>query len=167
MPLDATTVVAIAGIGGTLLGTLLSPVLAEKMRRSGARQEQLRAARLELYAELLEVTARLADNAMTWSALPRADLKETQNARLDRIIARVRTLGSDEVRNHVAELSRTAQEFNRRLYGARDLERIAESEGAVDSAAGIQARMQLGGLADRLRDLHHTLEEDVRRDVNR
>jgi hypothetical protein len=164
---DATAVIAVAGIAGTLLGTLLSPVVAERMRRSGARQEQLRAARMELYAELLEVTARLADNAMTWAALPRAELQETEDARLDRILARVRTLASKDVRNHMAEISTVMHDFNRQLFAARDLERMAEKAGGTDSVPALQARSKLASLAERARGLHLQLEKDVRRDVNR
>ena len=167
MPLDATTVIAVAGIAGTLLGTLASPVVAERMRRSGARQDQLRVARLELYAEVLEVTARLADNAVTWSALPGADLTEVEDARLDRIVARVRTLASSDVRSHMTEMSSVINDFNRRLFAARNLERVAHEAGAVDSVPAAQARSQLADLADRLRTLFNQLEEDVRRDVNR
>src|SRR3954451_3548601 len=62
--MDATAWVALAGIAGTLFGTLSSPLLAERMRRESVRREALLNQRLSMYADLLRVTARVADNAM-------------------------------------------------------------------------------------------------------
>lgn len=67
--MNATAWIAIAGIVATLLAGLLSPVLAD------------------LYADLLGVTARFADNATTWSVAPRAALKEIDDQELDRIVS--------------------------------------------------------------------------------
>ncbi|WP_053204720.1 hypothetical protein [Jiangella muralis] len=63
--MNATAWVAIAGIAGTLI----APVLAERMRRKSARQEALMGHQLVAYADLLRATARLAGNATTWAAL--------------------------------------------------------------------------------------------------
>jgi hypothetical protein len=140
-------------------------MLTEQVRRRSSKQDRLLAARLELYTDLLEVAARLADNAMTWSALPSADLVETDNERLDRILARVRLLARDDVRSRMAQFSKVVHEFNPQLYHARDVERLAQAEGAVGSAEAIRARMRLGDLADQLRALHHQLEAAVRKEV--
>ncbi len=93
--MDATAWVAVAGIIGTFASGIAGPALIERMRRESTRIEQVRAQRLAVYADLLKVTARLADNALTWSAIPPADLKETDSDELDAVISRARVVASE------------------------------------------------------------------------
>ena len=67
--MDATAWVAIAGI----LGTLLSPIVAERMRRRSERQMRLHDERVTTYGELLAAVSQLTENAMTRAAIPLAD----------------------------------------------------------------------------------------------
>lgn len=82
---DATTVVALAGIGGTLL----APLLTGWVRHRHARAERLLDARIEVYADLMDVAATTADNAQTWSAMPLADLTEPDNTHLNRVFIQI------------------------------------------------------------------------------
>jgi hypothetical protein len=101
---DATAWVAIAGIAGTLVGALLAPIIAEKMRRKSARLERMAGERLEVYAELLRVTARIADNMLGWKAAPRAELKETDTEEFDRLTSRLHVVGSKDVYDKFEDL---------------------------------------------------------------
>jgi len=85
--MDSTVVVAIAG---TLAAAVLAPFVTGRMSRKSARLDRLTTERIGAYADLLRATARLADNAMTWASLPLADLQETDDAEMNRIISRVR-----------------------------------------------------------------------------
>lgn len=120
------------------------PWLAERIRRESVRKEQIIAARLDIYADLLIVTARLADNAMTWSALPFADLKETDNDELDRVVARLRVVASQDVHTRLDQVSRLAGPFNRRLYEAKVEHQAVRAEGNVDDTTTILQRVGLG-----------------------
>ncbi|MBM4511386.1 hypothetical protein GS425_13010 [Rhodococcus hoagii] len=51
----------------------------------------------------MKVTARLADNALTWSAIPPADLKETDSDELDAVISRARVVASENVYEHLGD----------------------------------------------------------------
>jgi hypothetical protein len=164
---ETEAIIAIAGIAGTLTGTLFAPLLAELMRRRSAKKDRQYGARMDVYSDLLEVTARLSDNASTWSAIPLADLKETDDAQLNRIMARVRTVASEKVKNRMAEISKVVHEFNRLLYYTREVQARRNEGNFGDTRETIDTRMQLGALADRLRGLVTQLESDVRRETTR
>jgi hypothetical protein len=55
-------------------------VISERMRRRGAREDRLFETRLTVYADLLKAAAQITDNALTWSAIPLADLDEPDDA---------------------------------------------------------------------------------------
>lgn len=165
--MDATAWVGIAGLVTTLAAALVAPWLAERMRRESARREQIIAARLDIYADLLRVTARLADNAMTWSALPLADLKETDNDELDRVVARLRVVASHDVHTCLDQVSRLAGQFNRRLYEAKIEHQAVRDEGNVDNTTTILHRVGLGEIADSLRAAHKELEAVIRKEIGR
>lgn len=100
---NTTAWVAIAGIADTLVGTLLAPVLTERMRRKSTRAEQLRGERLKVYADLLRVTARVADNEMEWSLATACGLEETDDDELDQVISQARVVASKNVYETAAE----------------------------------------------------------------
>jgi hypothetical protein len=91
---NATFWLGIAGIAGTLIGALLGPVLSERMRRNSVRTEQFSAQRLVIYADLLRVAARFADNAQTWAVHPLKELVENESEELDRLFSQVRVIAS-------------------------------------------------------------------------
>lgn len=160
--MDATAWVAIAGIAGTVL----APLVLERMRRESARREHLLRHRLDVYAGLLEVTARLADNAMEWSSIPLAQLKETDEEKLDTLMARVHVLGSPEVFALVKATRKATGEFNRRLMFARLHAARVEDEGQVDDAKSMGSRMSAGEMADAIRGLHLRLESTIRAELH-
>lgn len=161
--MDATAWVAIAGIGGTLL----APTLTEWMHRKSDRIEQLRTNRLAVYADLLRVTARVADNAMTWSAIPLADLKESDSDELDRLVSQSRVIASDDVYRCFNEFSRQAGEFNRRLFRAKLHHQRVRNAGEIDDTETIRQRMSLGSVADRMTESYKQIEAVIRCEMKR
>lgn len=136
--------IAIAGI----IGTLLAPLLHEVVRRRSVRDHEVLVRRMDTYADLLQATARFADNAQTWSAIPLADLEETEDEKLNRLLSEVRVHGSKAVYASTKRLSSALQEFNRRLWHARAQEvRMREAQ-EVDDVGSIRARMDAGKIAD-------------------
>jgi hypothetical protein len=162
--MDATAWVAIAGIGGTLLAAVLSPLVTERMHRESVRREHLMSHRLEAYADLLRVTARLADNAQTWSVSPLVDLKETDNDELDRLIARVRVVASKDIYNQLVELTSHAQTFTLGLFETRTYHSRIRQAGTVDDATAIKQRMALATLSDQITEMHKGLEKVIRKE---
>jgi hypothetical protein len=158
---NATVWVAVAGI----LGTLLAPLLAERVRRNSTRAEQLRAERLRVYADLLRVTAVLADNASTWSAIPLADLKETDDEELDRVFSEARVVASKPVYERLRELSRLATEFNRQLFWAKVQHQKVRDKDQVDDAESIVQRMSLGDVAGKMVRAHKQIEAAIRKEM--
>jgi hypothetical protein len=160
--LDATGWVAIAGIAGTLL----APLFGERMRRKSVRTEQLAAQRLVVYADLLTATARIVDNANEWSALPLADMKETEAGELDRLGGRVRVVASKAVYEDFKKLSSTTQKFNRFLFlEVRPHHQRIRAEGKVDDERSIQQRMRLGDIAHKIGESHQELEKKIREEM--
>lgn len=159
--MDATAWVAVAGIVGTLLG----PLVLERMRRESTRREHLTRLRAEVYADLLLITAIVADNAVTWSAVPRAELTETPDEELNRVMARVRTLGSDRIYPLVELFTNTAHEFNRRLFRSRLEHERADRAQVHEDQQTMVARMSTGEIADELRRQYKPLLDEVRAEV--
>lgn len=165
--MDPTAWVGIAGIGGTLLASVLAPILSERMRRRSSRLDRLHEQRLTAYADMLQVTARFADNAMTWSAIPNADLKETEDGVLDALVSRIRVVGSDDVHRRFGELASQLHRFNRELYDAQAYHVALREAGTVDDQKSIGQRMSLGSIADGIVKSHGDLEAIVRKEVKR
>jgi len=159
----SATVIAVAGI----IGTLSSPMLAERMKRRSARGDRQHDRRLTLYADLMQATAKIADNARSWSAMPLAELDEPEDSFLDRMFAQVRVVASDQVRDQTLRFQGSAGAFNRRLLNVRALHRRVYEAGDGDSGEAIQSRFQLGGLADEVVDDFKRLESTVRREMAR
>lgn len=164
--MDATAWVGALGILGTLLAALLPPLITEPMRRESNRREQVIAHQLDVYADLLKATARLADNAMTWAATPLADLNETANDELDRVISRARVVASKAVYLVLEDLTRNVHKFNRALVmEAQPHHQRVRAEGGADDVTGIQQRMELAGHADQLVADHKRLAAAIRSEI--
>jgi hypothetical protein len=159
---DKTAWVAIAGISATLIAGILGPLLAERMRRESARLERLLGRRLDVYADLLRASARLADNSMTWSAIPLADLKETDDEELDRLVSQVRVVASKDVYQQLQALAGRAHEFNQLLFQAKLHHNRLRDAGKVDDDLSLRQRMSLGSIADEMRKEHKKLEATIR-----
>jgi hypothetical protein len=90
--MDPTVLVAIFGIGGTLL----SPVVLEWTRRRG----QFTNRAMDVYAELLTFNARIADTAggwATWARDPTTDTPVWDEEELRRLVGRVQIVAGRRV----------------------------------------------------------------------
>lgn len=164
-PVDATTVVALAGIGATLLAGVAGPLLVERMRRESERRGHLLLRRLDVYADLLRATARLADNAIDWAFQPLAELRETDDEELNRLVSQVRVVASRSVHEQLTDLTRRMSAFYRVLFPARDHHQRIRDAGQVDDAQSVQLRSALAAAADEIVTLHKRLEATVRDEV--
>ncbi|MEV6512955.1 hypothetical protein AB0M61_43535 [Streptomyces sp. NPDC051642] len=164
--MGATFWLGIAGIAGTLIGTLLGPVLSERMRRNSVRTEQFSAQRLVVYADLLRVAARFADNAETWAATPLAELEENDPEELDRLFSQVRVIASPSVCEQVRNLERAVSAFNHQLAEAqphhRRLLEAASGQGSGEDGQAVTQRMNLATAADGVRDAYRRLSRAIR-----
>jgi hypothetical protein len=109
---DATTVVAVAGIAGTLAASIISPLVAGKNQRRTLREEH----RITAYADLLKAARQLHSNAETWKSDPYTDLEEPSTDDIRSMEAWVRLLGSDPVvsaTSKVAEIRSQIDEARR------------------------------------------------------
>jgi len=136
------------------------------MRRESVRKERVLTQRLAVYSELLEATARLADNAITLSYEPLFDVKKTDDAVLDRLISQTRVVASDAVYKHVTDLSSHMQNFNRILVlEAKPVHQILRAEGKVDDVSSQRLRLRLVDVADKVVALHKEIESTIRREL--
>ncbi|HEX6686435.1 MAG TPA: hypothetical protein VF062_26930 [Candidatus Limnocylindrales bacterium] len=122
--MDAADWLGLAGIGGTLLAGTLTPLIAERARREGARQELLRTRRVDIYADLIRATARLVENARIWAAAPTVDLKETPEDEWDILVARVEVIASKNVHEYLIVLAKIVGAFNMFFRWAREYRRL-------------------------------------------
>jgi hypothetical protein len=120
---DAVTWVAVAGIGGTLLGSLGAPVITERLRRRSARVERLTTERIAVYAEYVHEVARFVDaaTAQITDQLPHARDVALSDAG-HRAFNRVLVVGSNTVVRLASSFEAAAGAYNAAL-------------GAVDHAA--------------------------------
>jgi hypothetical protein len=145
---DATAWVGIAGIAGTLAGTMLSPLVGERVRSRAARREQIMTHRQVTYADVLRVSAKVQDrvnrvlNFEISGPVDKTDVEE-----LERVLAQIRVIGTDRVYASFTALAARAGEF----YESR--------RGMPQSAPDMP---RLGQLADRLREAYTDLESAVR-----
>jgi hypothetical protein len=86
--MDEALVLGLAGIGATLVGTLVAPIVAGRLQRAALRADRILDRRLDVYVDLLETAGHLHDNAQTWSAIPLADLQEPPTERIRALDAR-------------------------------------------------------------------------------
>lgn len=162
--MDAT-VIAIAGIGGTLLASVLSPIVAGRAQRAALRDERILDRRLDAYTDLLETLRHLHENAQEWSALPLSDLEEPPSERLGEIDARMRTVASDEVRQAMLAVTRPLARFQRELWSARLRHQRDESDTHADTVEAIAARIGLGKIADEVTTAIDNLEATIRKEL--
>lgn len=164
--MDATALVGIVGIGGTLAGTLIGPWVTELTRRKGAKLQDQRARRSDLYPRLLRAAARLADNASMHAALPLAELEEPASDELERVASEVAVFGSKQVREALSAFTRHVHEFNRRLVmEVQPHHRRFVDEGPAGDAVAIQQRMALGDLADLIRSAYDVLKTSIGKEM--
>lgn len=162
--MSETVVVAIVGI----VGTLLAPVIAEGMRRNSAHITRMTDERIVAYTELLRATAQLADNAKTWTVSPSAELQETDDAELDRVISHVRVVASDGVHALLDELWTVTHLLRRHLHITRLFEaQIDENTHAEVRSQADDARASLAEATDGLSDVHRRLESAIRNELRR
>ena len=159
----SATIIAVAGI----VGTLLAPIVTEQVKRRSAREDRQHDRRLAVYADLLHVTAKTADNAQNWASTPLAELDEHEDEFLNRMLAQVRVVASTQVRDQTLAFQSAALVFYRRLSEAKLLHRRVQQVGDGDSVEASQTRMHLAGLADELVELFKQLEDVVRRETAR
>lgn len=163
--MDSTTAVAIAGIFGTVMAGALGPFIAEKMRRKSERDGRLLERRLDLYADMVRVAAKFADNVEIWGAAPLADLPDFDEDELNRIVSRIRVVGSDEMKAHVLDLMSCATDFYRPLVmEVRPHAEQLRKEGKADDTESIQQRMALADVATRAREVFRKIEATARAD---
>ena len=144
----------------------MAPLLSERMRRRSAHLDRLLGERVVAYADLLSASARLAESAMTWAAIPLADLQETyDDAELRRIISRVRVVASKDIYTHLDELSHHAHRFYLMLHEARVQHQKVRDQGDVDTAQTIQQRSNLGGVAVEMATAHKQIEAAIRKEL--
>jgi hypothetical protein len=154
------------GVAG-IVGTLTAPLVAGRVQRKAAKEDRVYAERIAVYVELLEVSGQVADNFMTWSAIPLADLPEPETERMRAMYARVRVVGSDPVYRAMKEVSDLTSQFVRDLLPARGLHaRVREDGTAVDTPETIKARMDLGKIADATTKAVMALEAAVRKEMS-
>ncbi len=160
--MDATAWVAIAGIAGTLL----APLLTEKMRRKSVRDEHLIVNRLDVYADLLRVITRFVDNASMRASFPLAEVAEYDDEELNRIVAKARIAASDEVTSLVQQFMTLANNFNRTLVvDVMAHHTQLRKEGKVDDQDAARQRLILSGGADEARELFLRIEAAMRADM--
>lgn len=170
--MDATAWVAVAGI----VGTVLAPLVLERMRRESARREHLLAHRTGAYADLLRVTAKLVDNAAQWAFTPTADLTQTDDEELNAIVARVRVVGSPRLFDKLKEFESETHKFNRlfslvdaalpRERMAEVLARIVEGQTTAPGDEWWQEQQKaMATAADAMRNRHVELLNLVRAEV--
>ena len=149
-----------------MLGTVLGPSITEKMRRKSTRMEQVQQQRLGLYGDLLRVTTRLVDNALTRAALPLADLPEPANDELDRLVSQARVLAGEEVEERLADLARLVNKINRKLVtDVVPYHEKLRDEGKTDDQIANRKRGQLVSSVNDLIAAHDRLRVSIRREM--
>lgn len=163
--LDATALVGIAGIVGTLAAAIFAPFAGEIARRKSVRKERLLERRLAAYEDLLRVGVRLVDNTMNQASTPEADFTEPDDNELNRLDGQVRLVASKDVAKHFKTLTQQLNKFKADLFRARMYHQSIRNESVVDDARALAQRMELGGEADEIRATYHELEAAIRKDV--
>lgn len=115
--IESWSTVLIAGLG--IAGTLLAPLLSERMRRRSVRQERLLAERMGVYADLLRAAARIAENSKRWASDPGLELQMTDDEELNIMQARLQVVGSKKVHKEYESFFVSVQLFNFKLAQAR------------------------------------------------
>jgi type II secretory pathway pseudopilin PulG len=163
---DGTVVLAIAGIAGTLLAAILSPLVAGRVQRKARKAELMMKQRLSAYTDLLEICRYVRDNLQTRATFPLAnDIDDPSVEDLRRIEARIRVAGSDRVREAMNRVSNLASRFGADLFPAQLQARRAQLEELGDTEDTIRARFHLGGIADEVANAVNDLEAVIRKET--
>ena len=163
--MDATAWVAIAGIAGTLIAAVLSPLVAEHYRAKHAGEEQLRTARIAVYGQFLAATARIVSNAYIAASAPNTSVEETDAADLDRLVGEIRVLGGTEVRAAFNDFQKNVAALRPQIDQARILQRRNAGMGNADSFEGIRQRVTLASLANQIKADESRLVAALHRDL--
>lgn len=145
--MDATAWVAIAGIAGTLVGTLAGPAIGERMRRRSVRNEQLLVQRLDAYGELIRFTGRLVTDAKIRLGSPAFQHREVAGDELDRTQGRVRVIATKHVLDLLDKFVTAADRY----------------EDEFDDSAATDA--DRNALVDGLHESFERLESGIRKEV--
>lgn len=121
------------GIAG-IIGTAVSPWIAERLRSKNARKDQLMKLRLAIYAELLGATARLAAQAHAGAPNPAAETETIGIEELDGLLSQAKVVAGPDVLRQLEELSQHTESFNRGTDLAAMAGSIAATRGKVQDA---------------------------------
>ena len=121
------------GIAG-IIGTAVSPWIAERLRSKNARKDQLMKLRLAIYAELLRATARLAAQAHAGPPNPAAEEEEIGTEELDGLLSQAKVVAGPDVLRQLEELSQHTESFNRGTDLADMAGNVAATHGKVQDA---------------------------------
>jgi hypothetical protein len=165
--LDATAWVGIVGIVGTLAAAIFAPIAGEIARRKSVRKERLLERRLAAYADLLTVGVQFVDSTMNLASLPGADFSEPEANELNRLDGQIRLVASKSVRNHFKTFTEQLAKFRAAQFRAEFHHKAIRNsnDSGADDAQAIEQRMELGRMADAIRDTYHELEAAIRDDV--
>lgn len=160
--MEDATIIALAGIAATALSPLLHGLMQARNQHKG----RLLDLRTEAYADALRVVSHVYDNLETWAATPQADLAEPSLEEIRQVDARVRSIGTQRVRENMSAIQKLASRFYRELdFARRSHHRVKNVEGYPDTEETIQQRMALGDLVDEYRSRLEQLERAIRDDL--
>jgi hypothetical protein len=163
--LDATALVAIAGI----IGTLLAPVITEIVRRKSVRKERLLELRLEAYADVLKVGDRFVHNAIALASMNDVTIKEPDDDSINHLVGQVKLVASKDVAKHFSTFTERVSrfhvavlmaKFNHRVLAARN----PEDDSALEGAKSVD-RVAFDRKVDAIREAYNELEAAIRKDV--
>jgi len=155
---------AVAGIAGTLLGVLVGAVVAPWAGGRSERRLHLLDRRWDAYTEALRVADQIRENAEFRSAIPFADLPELPADQVRDVDARIRVVGSADVRGATEDFAKASWRFNAQLFHARTMERAAlRDHGDGDEA--MTARMRLSEISDEMATAVDELEAAIRAEL--
>jgi hypothetical protein len=123
-----TSIVALAGIGGTALGALIGALVSPWAHGRIDRRNRLLDRRIDAYADLLELVRTLHDNALVLATSPSATVEDPPKQRVDSMIARIRVIGSNEVHGRTNTIAELAFELHRKVYAASKVHLEGASE---------------------------------------
>ena len=121
------------GIAG-IIGTAVSPWIAERLRSKNARKDQLMKLRIAIYAELLKGTAHLAAQAHAGAPNPATELEEIGTDELHGLLSQAKVVAGPDVLRHLEELSQQIDSLNRSADLADAAGNIASAHAKVQDA---------------------------------
>jgi hypothetical protein len=156
--------IAVVGVVGTLLGVFVGAVVAPWASGRSERRLHLLDRRWDAYTEALRVADQIRENAEFRSSIPFADLPELPSERVRDVDARIRVVGSADVRGATDDFARASWRFNAQLFHARTMERAALRDHG-DGAEAMTARMRLAAISDEMTTAVDELEAAIRSEL--